>query len=518
MTDLAYNISTDLPSKTPVGTERDDRTESLTDEVSTDLPSENPVRTQDDNPMKNVVFQYSTDLPSRSPTRTQDDHRTSLAHETSTDLPSRNQADTQDDNRMSLAYEISTDAPPKSPIGHVLEMHRVPQITIHAFCETPELIGGFEKAIADRRMSRVTAKVRSGGITAAIDLYRQEGSPNLVVIEVCEAVADLYARLDALADVCVAGTKVIVVGYANDVATYRELLRRGVSEYIVAPVDPMSLIAGISRLYQDPTADKFGRSLAFIGANGGVGSSTIAQNVASTIARAYDCDVILADLDLPFGTASLGFDLNPGHGIAQAIKDGSRFDDVLLERLLTKCEDHLQILSAPATLQQSYDLEETALEHVLDVAQRNVPFVVLDVPHIWTSWAKKTLISAEEVVITATPDLASLRNAKSLVDLLKQARPNDAPPKVVLNQIGVPKRSEIKPDKFVAALGIEPIAYIPFDPSTVSTAANKGKMIADVAARSAVAKSFVKIAQAISGRRMNKQRKGRFAFTRLWSR
>jgi pilus assembly protein CpaE len=311
---------------------------------------------------------------------------------------------------------------------------------------------------------------------------------------------------------------VIVVGYTNDIAIYRELLRRGVSEYIVAPVDPLSLIAGISCLYQDPTGEKFGRSLAFIGANGGVGSSTIAHNVASTIARAYDCDVILADLDLPFGTASLGFDLNPGHGIAQAIKDGSRFDDVLLERLLTKCEDHLQILSAPATLQQSYDLEETAFEHVLDVAQCNAPFIVLDVPHVWTSWVKKTLISAEEVVITATPNLASLRNARSLVDLLKGARPNDAPPKVVLNQVGVPKRSEIKPDKFTAALGIEPIACIPFDPSTVSTAANNGKMIADVAARSAVAKSFAKISQTISGRKMNKRRKSRLAFTRLWGR
>ena len=417
-----------------------------------------------------------------------------------------------------LAYETSTELPSENPVGHVLEMRRVPQITLHAFCDTPELIGTIEKAVADRRMSRANAKVHSGGITAAIDLYRQAGSANLVIIENRAAVTDLYAQLDALADVCVAGTKVIVVGYTNDVAIYRELLSRGVSEYIVAPVDPISIIASVSRLYHDPAVNKFGRSLAFIGANGGVGSSTIAQNVAATIARTYDCDVILADMDLPFGTASLGFDLNPGHGIAQALKDGSRFDDLLLERLLTKCEDHLQILTAPAILQQSYDLEEDAFERVLDVAQSNVPFVVLDVPHIWTSWAKKTLISADEVVITATPDLASLRNAKSLVDLLKEARPNDAPPKLVLNQIGVPKRAEIKPDKFAAALGIEPIACIPFDPATVSTAANSGKMIADVAARSAVAKSLAKIAQTISGRGLTKRRKGRFAWSRLWSR
>jgi pilus assembly protein CpaE len=142
--------------------------------------------------------------------------------------------------------------------------------------------------------------------------------------------------------------------------------------------------------------------------------------------------------------------------------------------------------------------------------------VVLDGPHIWTSWAKNTLISADEVVITAVPDLANLRNVKSLVDLLRAARPNDAPPKLVLNQIGVPKRSEITPDKFATALGIRPIACIPFDPSTVSIAANDGKMIADVASRSAIAKNFVQIAQAISGREPDRRRNGRFSWHRLW--
>jgi pilus assembly protein CpaE len=155
---------------------------------------------------------------------------------------------------------------------------------------------------------------------------------------------------------------------------------------------------------------------------------------------------------------------------------------------------------------------------VLDVAQTNVSFVVLDVPHIWTSWTKKTLLAADEVVITAVPNLASLRNAKSLVDLLKQARPNDAPPKLVLNQIGVPKRAEIKPDKFATALHIEPIACIPFDPS-VSTAANNGQMIADVSPKSAVSGSFGKIAETVTGRRMGNSRKnGLGLLRRLWRR
>ena len=400
----------------------------------------------------------------------------------------------------------------------VVEMLRIPQITLHAFCDTPEMIDTMARIGSDRRMSRAHVKVHSGDVAAALNMYRQTASPNLIVLESRAAVADLRAQLDGLADVCVSGTKLIVIGYANDVALYRELLARGVSEYMVAPIDPVAMISVIAQLYQEVGASKLGRSFAFIGAKGGAGSSTIAHNVASTLGRAYGCDVILADLDLAFGSASLGFNLTPTQGMAQALQDPSRLDYALLERLLTKGEDHLSVLSAPTTLEHSYDLGESTFEQLLDIAQSNVPFVVLDIPHIWTAWAKKTLLAADEVVITATPDLVSLRNAKNLVEQLKQARPNDAPPKVVLNQIGMPKRLEIKPDKFSAALQIEPVACIPFEPSSFSTAANKGRMIADVSARSAASKSLAKIAQTIAGRTTARNsRKAKFTFRRLWN-
>jgi pilus assembly protein CpaE len=416
-----------------------------------------------------------------------------------------------------LAYKTSPDPPVDKSPGSVVDLVRIPQITLHAFCDAPETIAVMERVVADRRMSRAHATVYPGGVAAAIELYQKATSPNLVVIESRAAVDDLHAGLDALANVCGSGTKLVVIGHANDIVLYRELLARGVDEYVVAPIDTIAMIAVISRLYRNAGAKKLGRSVAFIGANGGVGSSTIARNVASTMARAYSSDVILADLDLPFGAANLGFKLNAAQGIAQALQDASRLDDVLLDRLLTKCEEHLSLLTAPGTLDHCYDLEEGAFDRVLDIAQSNVPFVVLDVPHVWTSWAKKTLLTADMVVITAEPDLAGLRNAKNLIDLLKQARPNDEPPKLVLNQVGVPKRSEIEPGKFAAALQIEPIVCIPFEPLTLSTAANDGQMIADASPKSAVAKGFSEIARVISGRTaVNNSRKGRFAFRRPW--
>ena len=415
------------------------------------------------------------------------------------------------------AIQLRGPGPSAVTAANIVDMLRVPAITLHAFCQTPEMNELLQAVVADRRMSRTHATVQSGGIAAALDRYGATATPDLVLFESNADAADLFVQLDALAQVCGAATKVIVIGHANDIGLYRGLLARGLSEYILAPVDPVSVIAAISRLYHAKGIAKLGRTFAFVGARGGVGSSTIAHNVAASLARAYGSNVILADLDLPFGSSSLGFNLDRSQGIAQALDDAQRLDEGLFERLLIPCGDHLSVLTAPANLESSYDLAEDAFERVLDIARSTVPFVVLDIPHLWTSWAKKTLLMADEIVVTVAPDLVALRNAKNLLAVLRQVRPNDKPPWLVLNQVGVPKRSEINPAQFAKALEIEPISCIAFDPATFSAAANDGRMISDKGAGAAAVRHFGQIADKISGRILvSHKRAGRFGIKRLW--
>ena len=95
----------------------------------------------------------------------------------------------------------------------------------------------------------------------------------------------------------------------------------------------------------------------------------------------------------------------------------------------------------------------------------------------------RPLIDSDELIIVATPDLASLRNAKNIIDAVKQARPNDGPPRLVLNMAGIPKRPEIETKDFSDALSIEPIAIIPFDAEVFGNAANSGHMIAEISTK-----------------------------------
>ena len=114
---------------------------------------------------------------------------------------------------------------------------------------------------------------------------------------------------------------------------------------------------------------------------------------------------------------------------------------------------------------------------------------------------------ADEVVITATPELANRRNTKNLMDMLKRLRPNDPPPKLILNQCGVQKRPEISAQDFAEPLDIEPMAVIPFDAALFGNAANNGRMLGETDASHAAVRTIEEIAHVLTGRAEIKSKK-----------
>ena len=376
----------------------------------------------------------------------------------------------------------------------------IPRVSIQAFCETPDLAGVIGEAVADRRMARAHIKVHMGGAPAAVEAYRAAPTPNVIVIESGVSRDELISQLEALAQYCDAGTKVVVIGRVNDIVLYRDLMGRGVSDYLVSPLTVIEFIRAISHLYHHPTAQPVGRIVAVMGAKGGTGASTVAHNVAWSISRALDVATVIAVLDLGFGTAGLDFNQDPPQGIAEAVYAPDRLDGNLVDRLLSKCTDKLSILAAPATLDRMYDFSETTFDGVLDILRSTVPCVVLDIPHQWTAWTKRLLVGADEVVIVATPDLANLRNAKNILDAMRSGRPNDTNPKLVLNGIGMLKRPEIAVADFAKAIEFPPLATIPFDAKLFGTASNNGQMIGEVEPGGKTADIMVQIARAVTGR------------------
>ena len=376
----------------------------------------------------------------------------------------------------------------------------VPRISIHIFCQRADTTAIAEQVGADRRLARASTVVRSGGLVDALALYRNQPTPSLVIAESADDAAVLLAQLDALAEVCDPGTKVVVIGAHNDIPLYRELMRRGVSEYLVPPMSVLQMIRAITTLYSDPATPFIGRTLAFLGAKGGVGSSTLAHNVAHALAEHMQSSTVIVDYDLPFGTAGLDFNQDPLQGFADALSKPDRLDPVLLDRMTARCGERLSLFAAPASLDEDHEHNADTYEEVLNKIRATAPYVVLDLPHLWSGWMRRTLLAADDVVVVATPDLASLRNAKNLLDLVKKARPNDSPPFLILNQVGVPGRPEIPVKDFAKALGFEPAMVLPFDPKLFGQAANNGQMVQDVSPKAKVSEGLVQFAQLLSRR------------------
>ena len=407
---------------------------------------------------------------------------------------------------ISYARQTHEEQPEAVPPPVEEHIAPAPRVSVQAFCETVETAAAVQSAGEDRRLGKAHLKIQMGGMAAAIEAYRSAPTPNVIVLE-SDGRNDLLGGLDQLATVCDAGTRVVVIGRINDVMLYRELVRRGVSDYVLAPVGAIDVVRSICNLFSAPEAKAVGRIIAVVGAKGGVGASTISHNVAWAIARDLAMDAVVADLDLAFGTAGLDYNQDPPQGIADAVFSPDRVDTAFIDRLLSKCTDHLSLLAAPATLDRVYDFGTDAFDAVFDTLRSTMPCIVLDVPHQWSGWTKRALIGADDILIVAAPDLANLRNTKNLFDLLKAARPNDRPPPYCLNQVGVPKRPEIAAAELAKAIESQPVVSIPFEPQIFGSAANNGQMIAEISANHKSIEMFLQIAQRLTGRSETKKQK-----------
>ena len=315
------------------------------------------------------------------------------------------------DGALVLSTPAEASEPPKPFAARERERFTVrplPALTIHATWDRPEIGALLAAFAADRHVTRADITIERGGLDGAASRLGAQPDPDLYIIDTTLAAEDILAGLTRFAPAIARGAKVVIIGDINDITLLRELATRGVS-YVMLPLRPEELVNKVCRLYA--SFDK-ARVIAVVGARGGVGASTLAHNLAWSIAERQQASTALVDLDLAFGSAAFQLGEAPAHSIADALAAGEQLDDDLLEQLIVKRGRKLRLLAAPATVALDVDLDPQTLDAMLKQVRRAASFVVLDLPHRWNAWVKHAILQADEVVIVAAPDLASLRNAK----------------------------------------------------------------------------------------------------------
>ncbi|HEX9568059.1 MAG TPA: AAA family ATPase [Rhodospirillales bacterium] len=375
------------------------------------------------------------------------------------------------------------------------------RIPIGAFLLNQDSKAAVESLKQDRLFFRCVIETHDGGIEAAATYFAEQRTPTLLIVETNAQQDRMFEQLEALANVCDPDVKLILVGAQNDIELFRTLIRSGVSDYLITPVTAESLKESVSKIFEGGGGGRLGRVIAFAGMTGGVGNSVIAHNAAHEMSVHYDEQTIVVDLDIAFGTAALDYNMQPRQTIVDALTQAGRLDAGLLGQYLMEFgETKLSVLASPASLSTGLQITPEILDTVITVIKPMADFIVLDLPHAWEPWVNDVLAAADEVVLVSRPDLTNLRNTKNMIEYLGPKRGTDAPTRLILNQTGAAKRTELSAKEFKDQLAMEPALSIPYDPEAFGLALNNGEMMSKASAKSKATEAIIALAKLVSGR------------------
>lgn len=309
--------------------------------------------------------------------------------------------------------------------------------------------------------------IQKGDIESAVTYLKHHPSPAILLVDIPSA-ESAPAAFDALADVCNPGVQVIAVGAINEYSFYCWLQDIGIAHYLLKPFTVEAIDALIKKMTApvstSPPAKAAtpGKTIAVMGARGGVGASTVAIAIASILAHDYKQATLLIDLDPQQGTIALALDLDPGHGLREALEKPERMDGLFLERVIAKYNNHLSVIATEERLDEVVNYNEHAAQTLLKEAGAQFVHTVVDLPRHLNMLTRAVLKKADHVVLVTELNISGLRDSLRLHDFFRDVL-KIAPPLVVANKSGMIAKEEMPRGEFEKNLGSKITALIPFD-------------------------------------------------------
>lgn len=348
---------------------------------------------------------------------------------------------------------------------------------VHAliFTDDAALKAAAEAASQDPRLSRSRVKIIGGGVLDAAEHLASHPSPDVLIVH--DAVDDeVWTRLEKLADSVESHCHVVVAGPRDSVAIYREMVGRGVADYIGGEIEPREIADCICRQFSDEDATPKGKLVVVVSAVGGAGGSTVAAVLASDLAKRYG-DAVLMDLDLPMGTSALMLAVDPREPLANALANPG-LDAAMIERFMAR-EGGVRVLSTPGSLREIPVLDADIIEHLVGVVRGMTKVTVVDLPKGWGEAYGRLVTVADEIVLVSSTDLASLRNCRMIVEDVAGRRVDGRRPRLVVNRVGLDKKNEYGVADFTESGGTAPAAMVPFDCDALHAAVADGRPLSD---------------------------------------
>jgi len=367
-----------------------------------------------------------------------------------------------------------------------------------AFLEDEETRAALEPLLAEQAAG---GAIHEGGLAAAIAATARGRGPAIMVVDISGS-EDPVAGLGMLASACGHATHIVAIGAVNDIALYRAVIDAGACDYLVKPVAAATLARALAALETQPARKASGARraevLTFMGARGGVGTTTLAVNVAWLLAHECGKSVALLDLDLRLGTVALSLDLEPTHGLREVLESPDRIDSLFISSAMAKESETLSVLSAEEPLNDRFAVDPAAFDALMADLRGNFDLIVVDLPRAASIADERVVAQSTKIVLVSDLTLAGMRDAVRLSSHVK-ALNSAAALSVVVNKAGAHKKGEVVRSDFER--GIEmPVAHLlPYDPKVAVAAANAGRPVAVAGKDSALAKAMRKASHDLGG-------------------
>jgi pilus assembly protein CpaE len=301
------------------------------------------------------------------------------------------------------------EAEPRLPAGRLPLMAFVDVETERVLQESSVLLG--------------RSAIMRGGIAKAIEHLSEERSPHLLIVDISGIDLPL-SLIHTLADVCEPGTNVVAIGDHNDVGLYRDLVDAGVSNYIVKPLTRELLTKALTPKVNSNSSEigsraalKLGKLVSFVGARGGVGTTTLACNLAWHLANRQSRRVALVDLDLQHGDCTLLFNINSTPGFRDALANPLRLDHLLLDRIMAQHGERLFVLGSEEPLHDNVQFTPSAIDSLFSVLRSQFHYVIVDVPRIPAPAYRRALEIADRRVIIVDQTMRAMRDAMRVMKM-----------------------------------------------------------------------------------------------------
>lgn len=360
-----------------------------------------------------------------------------------------------------------------------------------AFITDAETRETVRAAVRDRWPNAV---LHDGGLASALGALSQETSPQLLVVDL-SGTEEPNAGVRSLLALCDATTRIVAIGTVNDIAYYRGLRALGVSDYLVKPVDASALTAALDGAERPRPAHQAGDAgtaqnvVSVVGVRGGVGATTVAVNLAWIAAHEHKRNCVLVDLDLQFGTVGLQLDLEPSHGLREALVNPERIDGLFIASAMTSESENLYVLSAEEPFDETVRFLPDACATLLGALPDELDTVVLDIPARAVVESPGLLRNCDRIVLVSDLSLVGIRDVTRIARLCQETAP-DAALFVVINRAGMAKKGEIPKAEFVRSAEVAVNHAIPFDARLAVQAANVGKPFPAVSPRAPAVKAL----------------------------